>query len=766
MTDIVKTIGASGADYTTIAAWWAARSGGVGDKYIGVLIDAADYTGGEFSGVYAGDSIEIYADESVKLLLDSPSTAHARIVAGAASALYWRCIKPTKISGVEINTTSTTQFNVRVAAFEDTNIEFDGCWLRGGSDNLYHNRAGAVTTVRNSVISDGFTFGVNNNAAGVTLENVALVRNNTSNTSFRAGIRKDITGTTLTNVVSVGNGVADYFGAATNATVSYLSSGDTTASGANALTGVTTAAFTDYAGNIFTAAAAGVLDGSGPGGVDRGISLSVADNIVISSVSPWMLFARDAETNTGSIPVSGTYSGAPTSIEARFNGGAWTVIDAAPSGGAFSGALTGLDAGNGALEVRYSNDTGVADSVANVAIGAKFLFWGQSNFSGRATNPQSYTGTAGFFHKYTVTNNVWEQGADPFDTDTASGSLFPLLANSLVTELGCPVAFIGVASGSTTLAQWQSGQALNTRMLNYITAAGTDGLEGICSWIGESDASAATGETDFKTRYNAVIDQLETLTGTKSMLVAISGIDNINYTNVRQWINDIAATNPNASNTVPQIWPLYQKIHYETDIETAAAANAIFDGVIASYFSAGNIDSDVSYDISEFSYVSEVNLSFQRLVDYSIGDFEYQIITDQEGVDIESLISYSIGDFGFSAYASNGAAETIASTSIRIAAVIDVTEISSVADFIYQPGSLIVINNNTGSPVSPVISGTEAGSFLVRGVGYIELSGGYEFGSVAAGAAVAVDLDSIRLWLSGTARLTGAAGCSAFILTK
>lgn len=41
MADVIKTIGATGADYTTLAAWWAARTGGAGDKYIGVLIDAA-----------------------------------------------------------------------------------------------------------------------------------------------------------------------------------------------------------------------------------------------------------------------------------------------------------------------------------------------------------------------------------------------------------------------------------------------------------------------------------------------------------------------------------------------------------------------------------------------------------------------------------------------------------------------------------------------------------------------------------------------------
>lgn len=586
MADIIKTIGATGADYTTLAAWWLARTGGAGDKYIGVLIDAADYAGGEFSGTYSGDSIEIRGGAGVALDLSNPSAAHCRIVAGAANGLYWRCVKPTVVKGVEIYTASTTQINLRLAAFEDTNFTAELCWIRGGSDGVTHQRATGLTTIKNSVVSDAFTWGVSNGVAGVTLENVALVRNNTSNTSFRGGCRKDVAGCTLTNVVAVGNNVSGFFGAATNSTVSYLASSDTTASGSNAITGVTTAAFTSYAGNIFTAAAGGVLDNTGPGGADRGINLSTADVIIITSPYDWQFFARNKATNTGSIAITGTYSGgtAPASIEARWNGGVWTVITASPSGGTFSGTLTGLTSGNGTLEVRYSNATTVTDSVDNVAIGAKLLFWGQSNFSGRANNAQSYTGTVGFFHKYTVTNNLWQQGADPFDTDTASGSLFPLLANSMVTRLGCPVAFIGVAAGSTTLAQWQVGQTLNTRMLNYISAAAPDGLEGICSWIGESDAGAATPEADFKTRYNAVIDQLKTLTGVNSMLVAISGLNLTDYANVRQWINDIAASNANASDTVPQIWPLYQKIHYETDVETAQAATAVFDGIRYSFY--------------------------------------------------------------------------------------------------------------------------------------------------------------------------------------
>lgn len=618
MADIIKTIGATGADFTTLSAWWAARNtfAGAGDVYIGELIDAADYVWGEVRGSFAG-SVKVRPASGVKLDLENPTAPHAKIASTTTSALYWRPVCPATFDDIEFVTTASAVC-LRVGAFEDTNTTVQRCLVRGGSTGISHGRATATTLIENCVVTGANTWGISNGFAGITVRKTVVVGNNVTNTASRGGMRKDIAGAVIDNVVCYGNGLVDFFGASTTSTVSYLASSDSSATGANALTGVTSAAFTNYAGQVYTAANGGVLDNSAAGGADRGLNLSVADIIAITSPYDWQFFARNKTTNTGSIAITGTYSGGtvPTSIEARWGGGAWTVITASPSGGTFSGTLSGLASGNGTLEVRYSNATTVTDSVDNVAIGAKLLFWGQSNFSGRATNPQTYTGTAGFFHKYTVTNNLWQQGADPFDTDTASGSLFPLLANYLVAQLSCPVAFIGVAAGSTALSQWQSGQALNTRMLNYISAAASDGLEGICSWIGETDAGNATSETTYKTQYNAVIDQLKTLTGVNSMLVAISGLALTDYANVRQWIKDIAASNANASDTVPEIWPLYQKIHYETDTETALAADAVFDGIVSSFYNLSQsvdfIKSNLTATSKTLSYVSDSSIDLVK----------------------------------------------------------------------------------------------------------------------------------------------------------
>lgn len=591
MADVIKTIGATGADFATWQAWFAARTGGAGDRYIGEIITTGGglSSGATATGEYAGELI-IRAAAGLEWDPENPSAAHA-VIAGSINLTTSSVLK---FENVEVQATgaspTTALINTGTGVAKTT---VRNCWMRGGRYGAINNVAGSTLLIENSLITETTRIGVYNFAAGATIRNTVIANCSTESGTSNSygGVRKDVAGTVLENVVCFNNGNVDFFGATTTATVSYLASEDSTATGTNALTGVTSAAFTDYANNIFTAATGGALDGTGPSGNDRGLVLAGAPAIYITTPVAWQLNARNPATNTGSISITGTYSDAtPTAIEARWSGSAWTTIDAAPSGGSYSGSLTGLAAGNGALEVRMANATTITALVANVAIGAKFLFWGQSNFSGRANNAQTYTGTAGWFHKYTVTNNQWQQGADPFDTATANGSIYPLLANLLAPNIGCPVGFIGVAMGSTALAAWQPGQTLNNRMISYYNAAtGNDsgGIEAVISWIGESDADAGTAEADFKSRYNTVIDQLKTLTGAESLLVAPSGLNTTDYANVRQWISDIAATSANTAPDEVQMWPLFQKVHYETDIETALAADAVYDGIIASFYTAG-----------------------------------------------------------------------------------------------------------------------------------------------------------------------------------
>jgi len=72
--------------------------------------------------------------------------------------------------------------------------------------------------------------------------------------------------------------------------------------------------------------------------------------------------------NSEGFQFSGTYSGTvPTSIQARFSGGSWVTVVSNPSGGSFMANMPAVTAGTGLLEVRYSNNTSITDSVSLTA---------------------------------------------------------------------------------------------------------------------------------------------------------------------------------------------------------------------------------------------------------------------------------------------------------------------------------------------------------------------------------------------------------------
>ena len=579
MADIVNNIG-TGQTYTTIQLWWAAKPND-GNNWIGNYVDTGTITAGELSGTNIGGA-ELRADPSIAYNFDSPTDAHVTISA-ATYPIYVRATDKFILRGFELINTTTAGAVVRAGSFDDCDLEIHGCSLSGGLEGVGTSRVGAKIHLENCVIRDTDQFGIRGASIGVTATHVAVVNCNLSDTNFRAGIQTTA-GAAYDSVVSFNNFRKDWLDS--NATAVFCASGDATSFGSNAVTGIVDADFTNTTSEIWTAAGGGALEGSGSGGSNIGLSLIAADVVVVLSPLESTLFQRNKTTNTSDIFISGTYSGptAPTAIEASFNGGAFQTIDASPTAGVYSGTLLSQGVGVGGLIIRFTNDTGVSETITDVAIGAKFLFWGQSNFSGRATNAQTYTGTSGFFHKYTVTNDLWEIGSDPFDTDTASGSLFPLLANLLVADKSIPVGFIGVASGSTTLSQWVSGQTLNTRMLDYLTDSGGNDIEGIASWIGESDANAGTIESTFKSQYNSVVDQLETLTGIKSVLCGIAQAGAASD-NIRQWTQDIVGSNTNALQYVDMAAD-YTGVHYTTNQETADVAQSLFDGINLAFFSS------------------------------------------------------------------------------------------------------------------------------------------------------------------------------------
>lgn len=112
----------------------------------------------------------------------------------------------------------------------------------------------------------------------------------------------------------------------------------------------------------------------------------------------------------------------------------------------------------------------------------------------------------------------------------------------------------------------------------------------------------------------------------------------------------------------------------------------------------------------------------------------------------------------------------IAKTSLRTGrvAVAETTLDGTTDGFIYgaSRGEVLILRNPTAGVLSPVIDGADATAVSVPGVGNVDVSGGYAVGSIAAGASVAVDLDSIRAYLLGAVTITGGAGLVGSLTTS
>ncbi len=246
----------------------------------------------------------------------------------------------------------------------------------------------------------------------------------------------------------------------------------------------------------------------------------VTDSITMTSPVAYQTFQRDSD-GEADIAISGTYAGTtvPTTIQARFDGGTWTVIDASPSGGTFSGTLSG-QTGQGTLEVRFTNATSVTHSAANVGIGDVFLIAGQSNAEGHGDNNQSYSAsdTCTMYRA-----SAWSELADPTGPRTF-GSAYPPLATLLAADQSVPIAIINMAVASTAIDVWDgAGAAQYDNAVAAVTAAGCNGIKAVLWCQGERDANIGTSEADYRTGMIAMISGFNTdLTGSPPVVVSMT----------------------------------------------------------------------------------------------------------------------------------------------------------------------------------------------------------------------------------------------------
>lgn len=96
------------------------------------------------------------------------------------------------------------------------------------------------------------------------------------------------------------------------------------------------------------------------------------------------------------------------------------------------------------------------------------------------------------------------------------------------------------------------------------------------------------------------------------------------------------------------------------------------------------------------------------------------------------------------------------------------TTLNGTDSFVYRPGAraILELNNPTGAPISPTIDGDGGTTVPVAGVGAVSVASGYAVGSIAAGATVAIPLDTISAYLQGTIAITSGSGLVAQLLEQ
>lgn len=329
-------------------------------------------------------------------------------------------------------------------------------------------------------------------------------------------------------------------------------------------------------------------------------------------------FQRDPTTLLKNMPVSVAFSGAPTAIEARWNGGAWQTVVASPSGSAGAGTLLNCPTGQGTLEVRFANDHTVTAQAIKVTVGDIFISIGQSNNSGRAANivlPANTVFQAGEFANDNTWKPLQEATTQAGSFDDPAGNVYPIrggqaaagswfgAVSNYFDQRGVPVAFVPCAVGSTTISSWQPPSPHTNTSAYYGVALTRAQLVGdhraAILWQGESDASGSTTQAAYETAAHALINAWFADTGRPVILCQICNSGNAGtVAQIRAAQAAVAASNPHVIAVVDMnVWSS-GNVHYSSVAEINAVAAAFWAATNAALYPPAGANLDIGMTLS------------------------------------------------------------------------------------------------------------------------------------------------------------------------
>jgi hypothetical protein len=304
-------------------------------------------------------------------------------------------------------------------------------------------------------------------------------------------------------------------------------------------------------------------------------TVSAADTITITTPTDYRMYQRNS-SDQASITITGTYTGTVVSIEADFNGGGYSVINSTPSGGAYTGTLTGCSLGQGTLTVRFSNNISCTATKTYIGVGDIYVIAGQSNAVGNGDYAQTYsnlTYNATVFRE----DDAWKLATDPTDTDTSDGSYWPILAGKIMDNASVPIGFITTATGGKGLvspADWaKGGSGRYENMWNQVNDSGAASIKAVLWHQGETDAYNDVSYTQY---YNAITtlstNMYNDLPGNPKTHVALIGqvglagttdddIDAVRHAQIDSWNTTYIEPGP----IMHDLGPFTDNLHLDTN---------------------------------------------------------------------------------------------------------------------------------------------------------------------------------------------------------
>lgn len=313
--------------------------------------------------------------------------------------------------------------------------------------------------------------------------------------------------------------------------------------------------------------------------LSRSATSATAQSLVVTSPVAYQIFQR-SPSNTVDIQIQGYYSGSATSIEAQWNGGAWTAIATVLGTGTWRGTLPAQSPGQGTLNVRAANATGTVISKSFVGVGDVFWVNGQSNAAGQFNSAQPYshaTLKAAKFRK----DRTWEEYSDPSGAYIAGGSVWGRVATLVMAYTGAPVGFANCGIGSTALVNgaWNStnGTAFDQSVYSF-KQANSGGARAILWHQGETDTSNGVTQSAYNAAFDALIGAFQVGADTTAKTISAqigqaststaTNINSVRYAIAQAWDD-----NPNAL-WGPPLWDrnLADGLHWTTDADAIELA--------------------------------------------------------------------------------------------------------------------------------------------------------------------------------------------------